>query len=70
MSEPGRILKGAPIDLDQLHDTIAHERVLAAQAREIARLREALGIIAECPPEAVHLMPLAAQAALSGKEAQ
>ena len=29
------------------------------------RYREALQIVASCPPEAVHLMPLAAQAALS-----
>jgi hypothetical protein len=35
-------------------------------AREILRLREALDVIATCPAEAVHLMPLAAQAALSG----
>ena len=33
---------------------------------EVTRLREALEVIATCPPEAVHLMPLAAQAALSG----
>ena len=29
-------------------------------------LRAALELIAACPPDAVHLMPLAAQAALSG----
>jgi len=37
---------------------------LAAQA-EISKYREALDIIATCPPDAVHLMPLAAQAALA-----
>lgn len=37
-------------------------------AVEIRRLREALQVIADCPPEAVHLMPLAAQAALAGNE--
>ncbi len=31
---------------------------------ERAVLREALDVIATCPPDAVHLMPLAAQAAL------
>ncbi len=37
----------------------------AALRSENARLREALQVIATCPPAAVHLMPLAAQAALS-----
>lgn len=47
-----------------LIDAIA--AALAAKEGEIQRLREALGVIADCPPTAVHLMPLAAQAALSG----
>lgn len=37
---------------------------------EVARLREALDVIATCPPEAVHLMPLAAQAALCSTSAR
>jgi hypothetical protein len=42
------------------------ERAEAAES-ENRRLREALDVIATCPAEAVHLMPLAAQAALAGE---
>lgn len=42
------------------------QRAEAAEA-ENRRLREALDVIATCPAEAVHLMPLAAQAALAGE---
>jgi hypothetical protein len=41
---------------------VAHRAGLATR---IETLEYALRTIAECPPEAVHLMPLAAQAALS-----
>lgn len=36
----------------------------AALRTQNAKLREALEIVATCPPEALHLMPLAAQAML------
>ena len=44
---------------------VAAHNLWPAVAEELRALREALGIIATCPPEAVHLMPLAAQAALA-----
>jgi hypothetical protein len=50
-------------------DTAEYNRVLIERnelAAEVRQLREALDIIAKCPAEAVHLMPLAAQAALTG----
>jgi hypothetical protein len=46
------------------------ERCRDALAAEYRRMREALEVIATCPPEAVHLMPLAAQAALRGAKGE
>lgn len=43
------------------------QQVVAEQRDRLAAAREALEVIATCPPEAVHLMPLAAQAALRTK---
>ena len=59
-AETAALRGGSDMPLDRLMTEAA-----AALDRTEA-LEQALKIIAECPPECVHLMPLAAQAALSG----
>ena len=49
---------------------VAAHNSLPALVAEYRRMREALEVIATCPPEAVHLMPLAAQAALRGAKGE
>ena len=44
------------------------DRRITALEAKVERLREALAVIRDCPPDAVHLMPLAADAALTPKE--
>ena len=46
-------------------DDAGRKNAVRDLARRVAIAEEALDVIATCPSEAVHLMPLAAQAALA-----
>ena len=64
--ERDAMVDGSGLCVSSARDLWRH-RAEAAEA-ENRRLREALDVIATCPAEAVHLMPLAAQAALAGEK--